>query len=53
MSTVPSPRRSPPRLLLRAGLAIGCALLLSGCVVYPVGYYRPHPVYYYGPAYYR
>jgi uncharacterized membrane protein len=58
MSTVPSdrPRRSP--WLVRCAVAVGCALALSGCVVYPAGPgYYGHPYYgyyggYYGHPYY-
>jgi hypothetical protein len=34
---------SPAKHLIRTAAAIGLAILLSGCVVYPAGpYYRPH-----------
>ena len=45
-------RRRLTRVVLRGALAAGCALLLSGCVVYPArpyGYY--YPGYYYGGYY--
>jgi len=46
-----SSTRRPARWLLRCAVAVGCALALSGCVVYPAGYYgRPQP-YYYGGYY--
>jgi hypothetical protein len=50
MSTIGFARPRRAKLLLRGAVALGCALLLSGCVVYPggPGYYG-----YYGrPAYY-
>jgi hypothetical protein len=42
-------------MLIRCAIALGCALVLSGCVVYPAGYYgHPHPYYYGGGGgYYR
>jgi hypothetical protein len=54
MAIVAASRSRPARLLLRGAVAIGCALALSGCVVYPYGgyYYRPAPAYYYGGGYY-
>ena len=45
--------RAPTRGWLARGVRILCAIgmtaALSGCVVYPSGYYRPyyHPYYYY------
>ncbi len=52
MSTNASARPRRAKLLLRGAVALGCALLLSGCVVYPAGpgyYGRPG---YYGGGYY-
>ena len=49
-----SPRRQRARRwLVRSAVALGCALTLGGCVVYPAGGYygHPHP-YYYGGGYY-
>jgi hypothetical protein len=47
MSRIPWAHR-----LLRAAIAVGCAIALSGCIVYPAGgYARPHPYYYYGGGY--
>jgi hypothetical protein len=34
------------RIILRTAAALGVALLLSGCVVYPAGPYYYHPHYY-------
>jgi hypothetical protein len=48
MSTTFARRRQPTTWLLRSAVAIGCALVLSGCVVYPAGYYGRPPGYYYG-----
>jgi hypothetical protein len=46
------PNRVPAPWLVRAAVAAGCAILLSGCVVYPAGYYGPpRPAYYYGGYY--
>jgi len=51
MSIIASPR--PSRWLLRCAVAVGCVLMLSGCVVYPAGYYGRGGGYYYGyPHYY-
>jgi hypothetical protein len=49
MSTSSNSSRGVARITLRAAVAAACALLLSGCVVYPArpyGYYAPG--YYYG-----
>jgi hypothetical protein len=46
----------PTKWLVRCAVALGCALVLSGCVVYPAGPgYYGRPVYYggyYGHPYY-
>jgi hypothetical protein len=60
MSIAASGRARPTNWLIRCAVALGCALVLSGCVVYPggpgyYGYYGPRPAYYggyYGHPYY-
>ncbi len=50
MLPIPNGRRAP--WLIRAAVAAGCAILLSGCIVYPAGYYGPpRHAYYYGGYY--
>ena len=52
MSIVPSRRAPASRWLIRAVAAVACAVMLSGCVVYPGGgYYGAYPGYYYGGYY--
>ena len=49
MASVPIAPPRATRLLLRCAIAVCCAVALSGCVVYPGGYYGgPRPAYYYG-----
>ena len=52
MSIVAFERQRRRNRLVRCAVAVGCALLLSGCVVYPAGgYYGPPRGYYHD--YYR
>ena len=57
MTNAMNTNRRFARVAMRAAIAAGCALLLSGCVVYPArpyGYYYGAPAgAYYGPGYYR
>ena len=48
MSILSNPRHHLTRTLFRGAVAVGCALLLSGCVMYPARPYGYAPGYYYG-----